>query len=96
MKLGNIIKIQRVFMAIRKEKISPILSYKIFKLLTQIEQNQIKFFNEQYKEIAKKYAEKLFHNLPQLNLCSKLTKYENSSPQLLKTISHLSLKQKMQ
>lgn len=58
MKLGNIIKIQRVFMAIRKEKISPILSYKIFKLLTQIEQNQIKFFNEQYKEIAKKYAEK--------------------------------------
>lgn len=58
MKLGNIITIQRVFMAIRKERITPILSYKIFKLLTQIEQNQVKFYNEQYSEIVKKYAEK--------------------------------------
>lgn len=58
MKLGNIIKIQRVFMAIRKERITPILSYKIFKLLTQIEQNQVKFYNEQHSEIVKKYAEK--------------------------------------
>ena len=60
MKLYTLIKIKKIFMPYSQEKLSAKLSYKIYKLIRKIEEDE-SFFEQKRQELINEYGEKDEH-----------------------------------
>ena len=89
MELGKIIKTRAVFLRHADEKLSPALSWKIFRFVKSTGENELVFYEKRVGEIIDKYARRGEDGKPILDNAGNLKITEDKRGEFLKEVDGL-------
>lgn len=89
MELGKIIKARAVFLRHADEKLSPALSWKIFRFVKSTGENELVFYEKRVREIIDKYARRGEDGKPILDNAGNLKITEDKRGEFLKEVDEL-------
>ena len=89
MELGKIIKARAVFLRHADEKLSPALSWKIFRFVKSTGENELVFYEKRVGEIIDKYARRGEDGKPILDNAGNLKITEDKRGEFLKEVDGL-------